>query len=38
VLTHGFTLDEFVGVVVFEGERIFRLGPFVGDFWDFGEV
>jgi hypothetical protein len=38
MLAHGFALDEFVGVVVFKGERIFRLGAFVGDFWDFREV
>jgi hypothetical protein len=38
VLAHGFALDEFIRVVVFEGERIFRLGAFVGDFWDFREV
>ena len=38
VFAHGFTLDVFVGVVVFKGERIFRFGAFEGDFWDFREV
>jgi hypothetical protein len=32
VVAHGFALDEFIGVVVLEGERILRGWTFVSDF------
>jgi len=37
VIAHRFALDEFVGIVVFEGERVFRLRAFVRDLADIGE-
>ena len=37
VILHPFALYKFGGVVVFEGEWVFRAGSFVGDFRDAGE-
>ena len=35
---HGFSIDELVGIVVPEGERVGRAGTFVGDGVDLREV
>jgi hypothetical protein len=37
MLAHRFALDDFVGVVMFEGQRIAGLGTLVLDLTDFGE-
>ena len=37
MLPHGPALDNLAGIVVFEGQRIFRFGPFVRDAFDCRE-
>ena len=38
VVAHGFALDDFVGVVMFEGERVFGFRAFVFDFLTSGNA
>ena len=37
MFAQGFAFDDFLGIVMFEGQRVFRLGTFVGDAADVGE-
>jgi hypothetical protein len=37
MVAQGFALDDFVGVIVFERQRIFGVRAFVLDGFDFGE-
>jgi hypothetical protein len=38
MVTERFALDHLVGVVVPERQRIFALGPLVGDLADLGKI
>jgi len=38
VIAHRLSLDQLIGVVVFEGEGIFGFGTLVGDLRNAGEV
>ncbi len=38
VLPHLLSFNQFFGVVVLEGKRVFRIRSFVGDLWNIREV